>query len=84
MDILSCGDRFLISTCVLVKDSGISREGGRAGGMMFEGRDSKDDDLMRDGQISGQIDGDRDRERDRQRGLVEQRWCSVALGHDTV
>lgn len=46
--------------------------------------DSRDDDLMRDGQISGQIDGDRNRERDRLRGLVEQRWCSVALGHDTL
>lgn len=66
--------------CVLVKDTGISREGGR----MFEGRDSGDDDLMRDGQISGQIDGDRDRERDRLRGLEEQRWCSVAPGHDTL
>ena len=47
-------------------------------------RDSRDDDLMRDGQISGQIDEDRNRERDRLRGLVEQRWCSVVLGHDTL
>lgn len=51
---------------------------------MFEGRNSRDDDLMRDGQINGRIDGDRDRERDRPRGLEEQRWCSVALGHDTL
>lgn len=29
---------------------------------MFEGIDSRDDDLMTDGQISEQIDGDRDRE----------------------
>lgn len=48
--------------------------------MVFEGRNSRDDDLMRDGQING----DRDRERDRLRGLEEQRWCSVALGHDTL
>lgn len=67
-----------------MKDSGITREGGREGGRMFEGRDSRDDGLMRDGQISGQIDGGRDREKDRWRGLVEQRWCSVALRHDTI
>lgn len=66
---------------MLVKDTGISRE---AGLMTFKGRNSRDDDLMRDGQISGQIDGGRDRERDRLRGLEEQRWCSVALGHDTL
>lgn len=71
---------FLMCACVLVKGTGISREGG----MMFEGRNSRDDDLMRDGQISGWIDGGRDRERDRLRGLEEQRWCSVALGHDTL
>lgn len=69
--------------CVLVKDTGISREGAK-GERMFEGSDSVDDDLMRDGQISGQIDGDRDRERDRLRGLEEKRWCSVAPGHDTL
>lgn len=81
---MSCSMKFLIRNCVVVKDSGISREGGRLAGKMFAGRDSKYDDLMRDKQISGQIDRDRDRERDRQRGLEEQRWCSVAPGHDTV
>ena len=63
-----------------MKDTGISREGG----VMLEGRNNRDDDLRRDGQISGQIDGDRGRERDRLRGLQEQRWCSVVLGHDTL
>lgn len=50
----------------------------------MKAENNRDDDLMRDGQISGQIDGDRHRERDRLRGLEEQRWCSVALGHDTL
>lgn len=36
---------------------------------MFEGRDSREDDLMRDRQISEQIDGDRDTETCRLRGL---------------
>lgn len=40
---------------VLVKDTGISRKGGR----MFEGRDSGDDDLMRDGQINGRKETER-------------------------
>lgn len=51
---------------------------------MFEGRNSEDDDLMRDGQISGRIDGDGDTERCWLRGLEEQRCCSVAPGHDTL
>lgn len=40
---------------MLVKGSGISRKGGR----MFEGRDSGDDDLMRDGQISEERETER-------------------------
>lgn len=44
---------------MLVKDTSIGREGG----MMFEVRNSRDDDLMRDGQISGQIDGNRSERR---------------------
>lgn len=50
---------------------------------MFEGTTSRDNDLVRDGEISGQIDGNRDTEMGRLRGLEEQRWSSVAPGHDT-
>lgn len=46
---------FMMCVHVLVKDTGISRKGGR----MFEGRDSGEDDLMRDGQISGQKETER-------------------------
>lgn len=40
---------------MLVKGSGISRKRGR----MFEGRDSGDDDLMRDGPISEERETER-------------------------
>lgn len=72
---------FDVCVCVFVWRTPVSAE---REGWCLKGRNSRGDDLMRDGQISGQIDGDRDRERDRLRGLEEQRCCSVALGHDTL
>lgn len=59
----------MICASVVMKDTvSTAKKGGR-----FEGRNSRDDDLMRDRKMNGQIDGDRDRERGRPRGLEEQR-----------